>query len=76
MRVIDNEFKFSQSEFNNLVDRIKNRATIKDCFYIKQLQDEISELKRKEEFWSKKNFNLKKEMGIFFPRGNEKWEML
>ena len=72
MRVIDNEFKFSQSEFNNLVDRIKDRATIKDCFYIKQLQDEISELKRKEEFWSKKYFNLKKEMGIFFPRGNEK----
>ena len=61
------QFNFSQSEFNDLVDRIKDRATIKDCFYIKQLQDQISDLKRREKFWSKKYFNLKTEMGLFFP---------
>ena len=66
------QFNFSQSEFNDLVDTIKDRATIKDCFYIKQLQDEISDLKRKEKFWSKKYFNLKTEMGIFFPRGDNR----
>ena len=67
MKKIGTQFKFNQSEFNNLVDRIKDRATIKDCFYIKQLQDEISDLKRKEKFWSKKYFNLKRQMGLFFP---------
>tara|TARA_Y100000114_G_scaffold96098_1_gene89401 strand:+ start:210 stop:428 length:219 start_codon:yes stop_codon:yes gene_type:complete len=67
MKKIKTEFNFNQSEFFNLVDRIKERASIRDCFYIKQLQDEISDLKHKEKFWSKKYFNLKREMGLFFP---------
>tara|TARA_Y100000004_G_scaffold73546_1_gene82605 strand:- start:644 stop:862 length:219 start_codon:yes stop_codon:yes gene_type:complete len=72
MRVVDNEFRMNQSQFNELIDRVKHRATVKDDYYIKYLEDKISELKRKEKFWSKKYFNLKKEMGVFFPRGNNK----
>ena len=58
----------TQLGFINAVDRAKQRTSIKDSFYLKQLENEISELKRREKFWSKKYFNLKKEIGLFFPK--------
>jgi len=57
-----------QSEYLKAVAIAKNRMDNKNSFYVKQLEDEISELKRKQKFWSKKYFNLKKEIGLFFPK--------
>jgi hypothetical protein len=70
MKVAGKEFKMSQSELIELINRAKDRTSIKDSFYTKQLEDEIADLKHKKKFWSKKYFNLKKEMGLFFPRGD------
>lgn len=57
-----------QSEYLDAIERAKQRTSIKDSFYLKQLENEISELKRKEKFWSRKYFNLKNELGLFFPK--------
>jgi len=61
MKAIKSEFKIKQSEYFQAIDRAKNRMDNKNTFFVKQLEDEISELKRKQKFWSKKYFNLKKE---------------
>ncbi|WP_296635954.1 hypothetical protein [Polaribacter sp.] len=50
-----------QSEYINAIARARNRMDNKNTFFVKQLQDEILELKRKEKFWVKKYFNLKKQ---------------
>ena len=68
MKKVKSEFSITQSEFFNSIDRAKQRTSIKDSFYLKQLEDEILELKRKEKFWSRKYFNLKNELGLFFPK--------
>ncbi len=60
--------KTIQAEYLEAIDRAKNRMDNKNSFYVKQLEDEIAELKRKKKFWSKKYFNLKKEIGLFFPK--------
>ena len=60
--------KTIQAEYLEAINRAKNRMDNKNSFYVKQLEDEIAELKRKKKFWSKKYFNLKKEIGLFFPK--------
>lgn len=72
MRTENNKFIMKQSEYLNAIDRAKERASSKDHYYTKHLEDEISELKRREKFWTEKYFNLKREMGLFFPKGNNK----
>lgn len=52
--------KMKQSEYLKAITRARNRMDNKNTFFVKQLQDEILELKRKEKFWVKKYFNLKK----------------
>ena len=41
MRIVDNEFRMNQSQFNELIDRVKYRATVKDDYYIKYLEEKL-----------------------------------
>ena len=68
MKKVKSEFSITQSEFFNAIDRAKQRTSIKDSFYLKQLEDEIAREKWEKDFWYNKYKNLKNELGLFFPK--------
>ena len=68
MKKVKSEFSITQSEFLNAIDRAKQRTSIKDSFYLKQLEDEIAREKWEKDFWYNKYKNLKNDIGLFFPK--------
>ena len=71
MKKVKSEFSITQSEFLNAIDRAKQRTSIKDSFYLKQLEDEIAREKWEKDFWYNKYKNLKNDIGLFFPKKGE-----
>tara|TARA_Y100001937_G_scaffold39656_1_gene56322 strand:+ start:55 stop:285 length:231 start_codon:yes stop_codon:yes gene_type:complete len=68
MKKVKYKFSITQLEFFNAIERAKQRESIKDSFYLKQLEDDLAKEKWEKDFWYNKYKNLKNEIGLFFPK--------